>query len=209
MFKVGDKVIILKRIGNGSDYPFSYSSYMDDYAGKTATIIEIKDVSAKEIMHKRYYNGDDHIYKLDNNDYSWHSSMFEIIDEAIYDEEFDIMDSEGFIKEGIPIFGEDDESNLVNGEIDKVDKNDSNLTYRIYLESGLDVWVKSKSVIIDFIKLLSEHLTISYNSPRLGPVKITKQNDEIYPLCVQLQDGDILELTPKGKYFVNSKLPVL
>ena len=42
--KVGDKVKILPKRGNSSDYSFYYIDDMANYAGKTATIVDVRDV---------------------------------------------------------------------------------------------------------------------------------------------------------------------
>lgn len=77
-YKVGDKVRILKREKNHSDYPFGFVNDMLKFVGN---IFTIKKIEFNNICDKDKYNGDFHQYVLNTPEsWTWHSSMFERVD---------------------------------------------------------------------------------------------------------------------------------
>lgn len=77
-YKIGDKVRILEREKDPSDYPFPFVGEMEEYVGK---ILTIKRIEFNNICDKDKYNGDFHKYILDElGNWYWHSSMFEKVE---------------------------------------------------------------------------------------------------------------------------------
>jgi hypothetical protein len=80
MYKIGDLVVIKKRIGSDWDYPLVYIDEMLQFHGNIARIIGIKEnLMSSRYKELLYYNGDRNIYYLDidNKAFMWSSSMFE------------------------------------------------------------------------------------------------------------------------------------
>lgn len=84
--KVGDKVIINKRIGNSYYYPFSFVDDMSKKAGKTYTISHIDEDGGYCFEDYEFHNGDCRSYKLQEIGYTWHSSMFTPVDDRFYED---------------------------------------------------------------------------------------------------------------------------
>lgn len=76
-YKPGDKVIVIERKGESSDYPLGFVDCMCKYSGSVVTIKEVKPVPYN-CKNRKFYNGDNFYYyiKEDKNSYLWHSSMF-------------------------------------------------------------------------------------------------------------------------------------
>lgn len=73
--RVGDKVRIAPRRGRPYDYSFNYIDDMVEYAGKTATIVNIR--KSGDIHRTGNIPDDGKVYTLDidNGQYEWASSM--------------------------------------------------------------------------------------------------------------------------------------
>lgn len=80
-YKIGDKVRIIKRTGHSDDYPFSFTDIMTRCTGKVYEIENIDETSDSACK----INGDFHLYHLKGTRYSWHSSMFELVEPKLYD----------------------------------------------------------------------------------------------------------------------------
>lgn len=79
VYKVGDKVRIVKRIGNGSGYRFSFVDNMAKLEGNIYKIISITEGN----QHCPKIPDDGFCYNLeDSGDFSWASSMFELVEET-------------------------------------------------------------------------------------------------------------------------------
>lgn len=78
-FKVGDKVRVLPRTGKPNDYRSTYMDSMLDYSGKVFTIaaIELNDTPNALIPDDGYF----YILKEDKMNWSWDSSMLELVEE--------------------------------------------------------------------------------------------------------------------------------
>lgn len=79
-YKIGDRVRIIEREGTADKYPLSYVNKMNnEFAGRIVTIDNIVKNEASYYKACLMYNGDDNGYRIkeDNYKYSWHSSMFE------------------------------------------------------------------------------------------------------------------------------------
>ena len=81
-YKIGDAVIIASIKGDTYDYPFGFTSDMNQRAGEIYIIDDIEPVEETRIKDKLHYNGDSFGYTLrkpggDIIDGCWHSSMFE------------------------------------------------------------------------------------------------------------------------------------
>lgn len=74
LYKVGDKVGVMARTANQSDYRFSFVDNMTDYTGKIVTIAAVKPT----IDSSKIIKDDGYCYKIveDRGAYSWASSMF-------------------------------------------------------------------------------------------------------------------------------------
>ena len=76
---VGDIVTIASYKDNvdEEDYPYTFVSEMELYAGKSL-IIEEKTIwySPSDIVGKKEFNGDFYYYYLGDTGFTWHSSMF-------------------------------------------------------------------------------------------------------------------------------------
>lgn len=119
LYKVGDRVIIAQRKGDMKDYPFYFTNEMTSYSGNIATIQKVFEWEARHLSHKRFYNNDPFEYKinLDNNIFSWHSSMFE-------PKESNVMKQKTIIIDGVeytctpkeqPKKWRDDVNNIISG----------------------------------------------------------------------------------------------
>lgn len=77
--KVGDKVIIEQRRGSSENYPYSFADGMTCYSGKEMTITGISQYSYGGNLFSNY---SDKCFYLeeDGNEFTWHSSMFEMGD---------------------------------------------------------------------------------------------------------------------------------
>lgn len=207
-YKLGDKVIIKVREGRGEDYPFTFSSSMTKYSGKTAIIKKIGDYSINKSAYK-YYNGDDHEYYLDidGEDYVWHSSMFDpyaediLPDEDISEEYIVVNDKNTFLfKENISV--------LYNGSEEKIitlDEGDWSEPYKLSNEA----WVHREEIVPNFLKILQSNKAAVYFSRIFGKMIVTKNDSFEYPLLATLSDGDQFELTSDFKYFTNSDTYIL
>ena len=78
-FNIGDKVRVLPRTGNPNDYRSGYMECMLDYVGKVFTIaaVEPSDDSNTSIPDDGY----SYTLKEDEMDWSWDSSMLELVEE--------------------------------------------------------------------------------------------------------------------------------
>lgn len=81
-YKVGDKVRIVKRVGDSRNYPFSF---IDSMAAKAGNIYEIESIEPVKNGDCKI-NGDFSLYHLkgDACAYDWHSSMFEPVEPKLY-----------------------------------------------------------------------------------------------------------------------------
>lgn len=85
-FKVGDLVMIVKREGNGSDYPCSYMDEMVQYENRIFTISEINKMSTsimKSFISKLKYE-EPFYYTLEGVDWNWSSAMLHKVDLVKY-----------------------------------------------------------------------------------------------------------------------------
>lgn len=76
-YKVGTKVRVKKRVGLAKEYPFDFVDSMTDYEGKICTINSFAIGALSIFENCKYYDGDIHEYKFEENSYLWSSSMFE------------------------------------------------------------------------------------------------------------------------------------
>lgn len=76
MYKVGDLVRILPRIGSSFQYRFCYADEMLPFEGQILKIKYISDARYAKGTHVR--EDDCKCYHLEGNDYNWASSMFEL-----------------------------------------------------------------------------------------------------------------------------------
>ena len=86
-FKIGDKVRILPRQGSSRDYRSSYVDKMLDCVGKTGTIIKCTPTN----LMARKHPDDSYVYTLRNFNWSWTSSMLELVEEEINKEELNLF----------------------------------------------------------------------------------------------------------------------
>lgn len=119
LYKVGDKVIIAQREGCKNDYPFGFVDKMTIYSGKIATIQKVFEHEAEYLSRKRFYNDDPFEYEidLDNNIFSWHSSMFESKENNVMEQKTIIIDGVEYTctpKEQ-PKKWRDDVTNIISG----------------------------------------------------------------------------------------------
>lgn len=89
-FKVGDLVMIVKREGNGSDYPCTYMDEMIQYENQIFTISKINKMSTSIIKSftSRLRYEEPFFYTVEGNDWNWSSAMLrkvEIIGDVIKD----------------------------------------------------------------------------------------------------------------------------
>lgn len=77
---IGSKVVIDKRIGLSTDYPFSFSDPMTRYSSREVTIRTMR--TSHSGSGRRQYNGVDIQFTIeeDGGSYYWHSSMFVLPD---------------------------------------------------------------------------------------------------------------------------------
>lgn len=77
-YKPGDKVIVIERKGEASDYPLGFVDSMCKYSGSVVTITDVGTIPY-DCTRRKFYNGDDFQYfiKEDGGIKHWHSSMFE------------------------------------------------------------------------------------------------------------------------------------
>ena len=80
-YKVGDKVIIKKRIKGKYDYPCNFVDEMSILAGEEYVIEDILMITY-DISTCSAYNGDPHQYILKTSGFMWHSSMFEKVSDS-------------------------------------------------------------------------------------------------------------------------------
>lgn len=84
-YKIGDKVRIKKREGEGGDYPCNYTEEMREHEGKTLTISSFSFPAHTETLERaKRYDGDLFFYGLDvdGDNWLWTSSMFEPVEDA-------------------------------------------------------------------------------------------------------------------------------
>lgn len=76
-YKPGDKVIVIEREGEASDYPMGFIDDMCKYSGLVVTIETVHPI-LYDCKFRKFYNGDDFQYhiKEDGGNKYWHSSMF-------------------------------------------------------------------------------------------------------------------------------------
>lgn len=76
-YKPGDKVIVIERKGEASDYPMGFVDSMCKYSGSVVTIEKVMPCPY-DCTHHKFYNGDNFYYNIkeDKTSYLWHSSMF-------------------------------------------------------------------------------------------------------------------------------------
>lgn len=208
-YKVGDRVIIKVREGCAGDYPFTFTSSMTKYSGKTAIIKDIRDFLIVSKSAYKYYNGDDHKYYLDidGGSFVWHSSMFDsyaedvIPDEDISEEYKVVNDKDTFLfKEGISVLYNGSEEKII-----RIDNEDWSEPYKL----SNDSWVHKEEIIPNFLRILQSNRAAIYFSRIFGKMIVTKNDSSEYPLLATLSDGDQFELTSDFKYFTNSDTYIL
>lgn len=74
-YKVGDKVTIAIRDGEGQDYPFNFSDEMAKLAGKEYIIESVTFIRANDYRGRRYYE-EPFNYRLSGLKFVWSSLMF-------------------------------------------------------------------------------------------------------------------------------------
>lgn len=72
-YKVGDIVTIKERVGNSSDYRFSFTNTMAEKEGQKFRITRVTESPIGD----RIVPDDGYKYELEGNCFSWASSMFE------------------------------------------------------------------------------------------------------------------------------------
>jgi len=75
-YKVGDTVKIVPRTKSSSEYPYTFTDSMAEYAGEEYKITGIEVAVPWAADKEQDWNGDPHRYELGNG-WFWHPSMFE------------------------------------------------------------------------------------------------------------------------------------
>ena len=201
-YKVGDKVRILEREKNPSDYPFSFVGEMEEYVGN---IFTIKRIEFNNTYDKDKYNGDFHKYILDEpSEWCWHSSMFEKVD----------SDSE-IKEEPVPekkYKYEDDQRLTICGKTYRVHRNkDSNflvslsswINRQVFIDLGIISKVVEEDKLMDWIKKHGFNAGIG----SFPPIK-ADQFDDFVDLLLQTEkdQGTVYQCSSKDSYKLGDRV---
>lgn len=200
-YKVGDKVRILEREKNPSDYPFSFVGEMEECVGEVFTI---KKIEFQNTCEKNIYNGDFHKYILDEpGDWNWHSSMFEKVD----------SDSE-IKEESVPekkYKYEDDQRLTICGKTYRVHRNDdSNFLVsdgypnrQVFIDLGIINNLKEKDKLYKWI----EDHGFKHSDGSFPPI-IADQFDDFVDLLLQTEkdQGIACQCSSKDSYKVGDRV---
>ena len=192
-YKVGTKVRVKKRIGLVEEYPYHFVDEMTNYEGEICTIKSAIIGEPGVYEDCKYYDGDIYRYEFEENDYTWSSSMFELVnvpedvkkeEEAIH---FVTLED---LKDGY-IFKKSDHINI-NGMDCVIHTSGCTTTY--WLSSDIDPEGKiyeSLGISEDKKKELAKSccaIAINYDSPEFGNLeRLSKFVKEI--LMYKKEDG--------------------
>ena len=131
-YKVGDKVRIKTRVGKATDYPFYFVEDMANLHGNVYTIRQIEESTYPHPLIK----DDPHVYRLKGDKFSWHSSMFEKVEE---EPRFKVGDIVRVLDKSHPIVVSEMQK-LAGKAFEVVYSNDELNRYRLNGEASVFSW---------------------------------------------------------------------